>query len=342
MKTAVIILNFNGRGLMEQYLPSVLANSLEGEVIVADNGSTDDSVAWLRATYPALTLLAFDRNYGFAEGYNRAIRAVEADYIVLLNSDVETPAGWLGPLVGMMDSHPECAACQPKILAYKDKTAFEYAGAAGGFIDRYGYPFCRGRMMSHLEQDNGQYDSDLEIFWATGACMMVRRSVYLACGGLDATFFAHQEEIDLCWRMKARGHSIKCVGRSLVYHLGGGSLGYESPRKTFLNFRNNAIMLYKNLPDREYRRVAFVRFWLDAAAALQMLLTGSPASARAVVRAKREFRSLKKNYKEAREQNLSLTTQQNIEGRLNLLLLAEVYIHKRRKFADLQAADQVK
>lgn len=336
MKTAVIILNYNGRELMKEFLPSVLCNTQEGRVIIADNGSTDGSQEWLRQTYPEVALLAFDRNYGFAEGYNRAIRQVKADYIVLLNSDVETPSGWLGPLVEMMDRHPDCAACQPKILAYKDKSRFEYAGAAGGFIDRYGYPFCRGRMMSHVEQDTHQYDQDIEIFWATGACMMVRRQTYLDCGGLDATFFAHQEEIDLCWRIKARGYSIKCAARSSVYHLGGGSLGYESPRKTFLNFRNNRIMLYKNMPAGEYRRVAAVRFVLDAVAALQMLLTGKAKNAAAVVKAWREFIGLKKNYKEVREENLRLTKQQKIEGRLNQLLISEVYIHGKRKFSELR------
>lgn len=335
MKTAVIILNYNGISLLEEYLPSVTANTLDADIIVADNGSTDGSVQWLNQHYPTVRLLALDRNYGFAEGYNKAIRNVEADYVVLLNSDVNTPEGWLQPLVETLDKHRDCVACQPKIIADKRRTHFEHAGAAGGFIDKYGYPLCRGRMIDIVEEDHGQYDTDIEIFWATGACMMIRRQAYLEAGGLDSRFFAHQEEIDLCWRLKARGHSIRYVGRSTVYHLGGGSLGYESPRKVYLNFRNNALMLYKNLPANEYWHIAPFRLLLDYLAGLQMLLQGKKEHFKAVINARRDFRKTKNDFRADRRTNLSLTVTKKIKGRLNLWVIWQVYINKKTKFSDL-------
>lgn len=338
MKVSVVILNFNGIALMDKYLPSVI-RSIEGregwELVIADNGSTDGSVDWLRNHHPAIRLIAMDRNWGFAEGYNRAIAEVEADYIVLLNSDVETPDGWLEPLVEYMDSHDRCAACQPKIIAEQRRTHFEYAGAAGGFIDKYGYPFCRGRILDNVEEDHGQYNTNIEIFWATGACLMIRRNIYIETGGLDARFFAHQEEIDLCWRIKARGWSIACIGNSEVYHLGGGSLGYESPRKTYLNFRNNQLMLYKNLDGPEYAWVLTMRFFLDIAAALHLLAQGKTANCKAVFEAWRDFIKTKKSFKASKTENITHRTTKNIEGRLNFLLILKVYISKRKTFAEL-------
>lgn len=339
MTTAVVILNYNGVELMKQYLPSVVNNTPDAEIIVADNGSTDGSVAWLKEAYPTLRLVELDRNYGFADGYNRALQQVSADIFVLLNSDIETPPGWLAPLVGHLEQNGHCAACQPKILSVADPHKFEYAGAAGGFIDIYGYPFCRGRVMSHVETDNGQYNSPREIFWATGACLAIRSSVFNQVGGLDARFFAHQEEIDLCWRLKARGWSVACIPQSAVYHVGGGSLSYESPFKTRLNFRNNALLLYKNLPDKQYRRVAPIRILLDWVAALQMLVTGQPQNARAVLDARREFKRIRKDFVEDRKKNLSLTVSPIPSGIMPRLLLLEVYLKRHTRF-DLLKIDE--
>lgn len=336
MTVAVVILNYNGRTLMQKYLPSVIAGTPDAEIIVADNGSTDDSVTWLCSTYPAIHLITLDRNYGFAEGYNRALQHVDADLYVLLNSDVETPAGWLAPLTRYMDRHPRCAACQPKILSAADHTRFEYAGAAGGFIDLYGYPFCRGRVMDNIEPDRQQYDTVAEIFWATGACLAIRSEVYWEVGGLDGRFFAHQEEIDLCWRLKARRHSITCIPQSAVYHVGGGSLGYESPLKTKLNFRNNALLLYKNLDAGTYRYVAPLRFMLDMVAALRILLQGKPANARAVIRAHREFRRMKPDFAADRQDNLRLTQCTRPQGLLPGLLLWHVYARGRKRYSLLE------
>lgn len=337
MKTAVIILNYNGADLLKHYLPSVVT-SVKGdaEVIVADNGSTDDSLRVMKESFSDVRTLAFDSNYGFAEGYNKAIREVEAEYVVLLNSDVETPEGWLEPLVEHMDTHPECAALQPKIIADKKRTHFEYAGAAGGFIDRYGYPFCRGRVLDNVEEDKGQYDTPIEVFWATGACLMVDRETYLNVGGLDGRFFAHQEEIDLCWRLKSRGYSIQCIPSSTVYHLGGGSLGYESPRKTYLNFRNNQILLYKNVLPGKYCWVATVRLFLDFAAAMHLAAQGKRDNCLAVFKAWRDFLKSRKSFQEERKENIRKTKIKNIPEQLNLLLISRVYIGKKDKFSELK------
>lgn len=248
---AVIILNWNGAELLRQFLPSVVAGTSPrlADIIVADNGSDDDSVEWVRQHYPEVVLLPFPENYGFAQGYNLSIEQAKAyEYVVLLNSDVETPDGWLEPLVAYADRHPEVAVCQPKLLSYRDKNRFEYAGAAGGFLDRYGYPFCRGRIFGTIEADNGQYDTPCDIFWASGAALFIRTRVYTEVGGLDPYFFAHMEEIDLCWRVHLAGYRIVCLPESRVYHLGGATLAASDPRKTYLNFRNNLLMLHKNLP----------------------------------------------------------------------------------------------
>ncbi|MCQ2329897.1 MAG: glycosyltransferase family 2 protein [Paludibacteraceae bacterium] len=338
MKTEVIILNYNGVKLMEHYLGSVVKSVEASEniqVTVADNGSDDGSKEWLKEHYPTVRLIEMEKNWGFAEGYNKAIKKSDAEYVVLLNSDVETPKGWLEPMTDYMDKHKECAACQPKVLADKRRTHFEYAGAAGGFIDRYGYPFCRGRVMDNVEEDHGQYDNDVEVFWCTGACLMIRRNVYVEIGGLDSRFFAHQEEIDLCWRLKARGWSVMCIGKSIVYHLGGGSLGYESPRKTYLNFRNNRLMLYKNLDKKEYGWIAFARLWLDLAAILQMILSGKTGNAKATIKALRDFNRIKPEFETSRNENIKLRTKKNIDERLNFLLIWQVYMHKKKKYEDL-------
>ena len=295
-KTAVIILNWNGEAMMRRFLPALVRHTADAEIIVADNGSTDNSLPMLKKDFPSVKTLAFAENYGFAGGYNRAIEAVEAEYVVLLNSDVEVTEGWLPPLVEYMDSHGDVAACQPKLLSWHNRDSFEYAGAAGGYIDRYGYPFCRGRVFDTVEKDCGQYDTVADIHWATGACMMVRRETYLDCGGLDDLFFAHNEEIDLCWRMRLKGYAIRCIPASVVYHVGGGTLPQGNPRKTFLNFRNNLTMIYKNIDRESFANVFCVRFLLDAVAMLQFLLKGRAKEAWAVAKARCEFGRRKKIY----------------------------------------------
>ena len=255
----------------------------------------------LREEFPSVRVIVLDKNYGFAEGYNRAIKQIESEYIVLLNSDVEVTEGWSGPLLSYMDAHPQTAACQPKILSWSSKEAgdrpirFEHAGAAGGFVNWLGYPYCRGRVLFHVEQDKGQYDTTAEIDWTTGACMCVRTRVYKESGGLDAAFFAHMEEIDLCWRMRNKGWKLACVPQSVVYHLGGGSLAYDNPRKTYLNFRNNLLMIYKNHPCR--RTVLTLRFFLDYIAALMFLLIGRHGSAKAICSARRDYKQMRSAYK---------------------------------------------
>lgn len=294
-KTAVIILNWNGAQMLRTYLPSVIAHTKGAEIIVADNGSTDNSLEVLAQEFPAVKTIVLDTNYGFAEGYNKAIEQVESDYVVLLNSDVEVTEGWLSPLLDYMTAHPEVAAVQPKIRAWRERDRFEHAGAAGGYLSWLGYPYCRGRRFGRVEQDHGQYDTIAEIDWTTGACMCVRTSVYKECGGLDAAFFAHQEEIDLCWRMRNKGWKLACVPQSVVYHLGGGSLSYDNPRKTFLNFRNNLLMIYKNR--RFPWMVLTLRFFLDYAAAAMFLATGKKGSAKAVYEARKEYKRMRKNYR---------------------------------------------
>ena len=265
MKVSVVILNWNGCDMLRTFLPSVVRCSKSGqvEVCVADNGSTDASVEMLREEFPCVRIIVLDQNHGFADGYNLALQQVEAEYVVLLNSDVEVTEHWLEPMISYLDAHPEVAACQPKIRSQRQKEYFEYAGAAGGFIDKYGYPFCRGRVMEVVEKDEGQYDTILPVFWATGAALFIRLADYREAGGLDGRFFAHMEEIDLCWRLRSRGRKIVCIPQSTVYHVGGATLKKENPRKTFLNFRNNLVMLYKNLPDEELNKVMRIRACLD-------------------------------------------------------------------------------
>lgn len=334
MKTAVIILNWNGASMMQKFLPSVVRNTPDAEIVVADNGSTDNSLQVLKELFPSVRTIVLDKNYGFAEGYNRAIRAVECEYVVLLNSDVEVPEGWLKPLVDYMDHHSDVAACQPKLLAYHNKTLFEYAGAAGGYVDKYGYPFCRGRIFGVVEEDKGQYDSVSEIHWATGACMMVRRDVYLSSGGLDARFFAHNEEIDLCWRLRLLGHRIVCIPQSKVYHVGGGTLPQGNPRKTYLNFRNNLTMLYKNLPDRDLQHVLRMRLVLDYVAALQSLLKGNMGDVKAIFRARRDFKAWMKDYNPIRKE-IQDACVVNRSVLAPVSVLWQFYAKQRKTFSEL-------
>ena len=290
-KTAVVILNYNGRKHLTDFLPSVIKHSSDTTIYVADNASTDDSLTVLKNDFPSVKIIQLSENHGFAKGYNEALEQIknQFQYYVLLNSDVEVTPDWISPVINLMEANPNIAACQPKILAYHEKTHFEYAGAAGGFIDRLGYPFCRGRVFLSLEEDLGQYNDTREVFWATGACMFVRTEVFHNLGGFDDDFFAHMEEIDLCWRMKHAGHQVFACGESSVYHVGGGTLHKSNPHKTFLNFRNGLVMLYKNHPDKGLYRTLLTRLILDGVAGVKFLFFDSWEDCWAVVKAHFNF-----------------------------------------------------
>ena len=331
-KVAVIILNWNGEKLLREYLPSVIetTDTSIADVIVADNGSTDSSVELLRKEFPQVKLLEFSENYGFAEGYNRAIKETNYPCTVLLNSDVATTKGWINTLYDYMEANPSVGACQPKIRAYTHKSHFEYAGAAGGFIDRNGYPYCRGRIFDSVEEDNGQYDEVMPIFWATGAALMVRSELYLKVGGLDKDFFAHMEEIDLCWRILLTGSDIMAVPQSVVYHLGGGSLPASNPRKTYLNFRNNLLMLHKNLPDATRGKTLFIRRLLDTVAWAKFMATFDFKNANAILKAHNDFRSMRKAYTSYPTVDLLRTRP---DCHRNILL--DYYLRGRKKWSQL-------
>lgn len=304
-KVAIVILNWNGEKMLREYLPSVV-NFSSGKgvtVYVADNASTDGSMDMLASAFPQVRTIRLEKNWGFAEGYNKALAQIDAELYVLLNSDVEVTHHWLTPLVEYMDSHADVAFCQPKLLSKINKESFEYAGAAGGFLDKYGYPFCRGRIFDTVEEDNGQYDYTQKVLWATGACLMIRADDYWRAGGLDGRFFAHNEEIDLCWRLNILGRTGVCVTDSVAYHLGGGTLPKGNPMKTYLNFRNNLTMLYKNLSEKELHKVMRMRWFLDWLAAFQMLLLGgSWGDFKAVAKARRDFKHWKKDFLDDRQQ----------------------------------------
>ncbi len=302
VKVAVIILNWNGERLLGEFLPSVVryTNYDWSRVIVADNASTDISLEILAKEFPGVEVIRLEQNYGFAGGYNRAIEKTDAEYVLLLNSDVEVVEGWLEPLIRVLDGDPAVAAVQPKIKAYRDKKRFEYAGACGGFIDKLGFPFCRGRILDMTEEDTGQYDDMVEVFWCSGAALCIRKAVYLQAGGLDEHFFAHMEEIDLCWRIRNLGYSLKVNPESIVYHLGGGSLPMNHPQKLFLNYRNNLLTLYKNLDQCQLRKVMYVRRVLDFIAILFFILKGEFINAKKVVAAYNAFGKMKKHYGNSR------------------------------------------
>lgn len=273
-KIAVVILNWNGAKLLEQFLPSVIEHSDVATIYVVDNASTDSSIDVLKTKFPSVNIIQNDGNYGFAKGYNVALQQVEEDYYALVNSDVEVTEGWLSPILTVFDKELNVSIIQPKILDYKNKEYFEYAGAAGGFIDQYGYPFCRGRIFDTIEKDNGQYDDETEIFWASGACFFIRKEIYRKLNGFDCEFFAHQEEIDLCWRAFNLGYKAKFTSKSVVYHIGGATLKESNPKKTFLNFRNSLLMLTKNLPKHKLASIIFVRLLLDGLAGIQFIFKG--------------------------------------------------------------------
>ena len=331
---SVVILNWNGSAMLQRFLPSVIRYSEEAEIIVADNGSTDHSIDILREKFPSVRILPFRENYGFAEGYNRAIQQIETPYVLLLNDDVEVTPHWLQPLLAFMNHHPEVAACQPKILSETQRELFEYAGACGGFIDHLGYPYCRGRIFNHVEKDRGQYDQVCPIFWATGAALLVRTDVYRKEGGLDKRFFAHMEEIDFCWRLRSRNYGIYCIPQSTVYHVGGGTLPKSHPRKTFLNFRNNLLMLYKNLPEERLNFTLRIRYLLDLIAALKMLLSGQAKESMAIVKALRTFFKIRHDFDRQREENLQKQQLKDIPEMRNESLLVAFYLKKKKKFED--------
>ena len=335
---------------MRQFLPSVLEHTTlpETEVVVVDNGSTDDSLMYLQAILPTaqaqaahMRIITYPENHGFAAGYNRAIASMDSEIVVLLNSDVMVTEGWLEPVLNYMHQHPDIAAAQPKVLSYKSLLAhqqdasqpvtFEHAGAAGGYIDRLGYPFCRGRIMSYVAEDKGQYDTIAETFWVSGAAFFIRTNVYNALGGLDERFFAHMEEIDLCWRLNSRGYKLACIPQSKVYHLGGGALAYDNPRKTYLNFRNNLLMLYKNLPQPQLRRVLAWRFILDYIAALQALIMLKPQNSCAIIRARIDYLKMKRDFTRIRQENLTLAKQLYPSTILNRSIIFDYYFRRMKE-----------
>jgi GT2 family glycosyltransferase len=306
-KIAVVILNWNGVKLLEQFLPSVIQYSPEATVYVADNASTDESIAFVKNNYPTIKIVQNKTNQGFAGGYNDALQHIDAEIYALVNSDIEVTENWLKPILDTFEAEPETAIIQPKILDFKKKDHFEYAGAGGGFIDQFGYPFCRGRIFDTLEKDNGQYNDKIEIFWASGACFFIRSAVYKELKGFDEDFFAHQEEIDLCWRTINRGYKIKYNSESTVYHVGGATLQQANPKKTFLNFRNSLLMLTKNLPQDALFKVLIIRMLLDGVAGVKFILEGRFAHCLAIIRAHFSFyRLFLRNYKKREKKQIEI------------------------------------
>ncbi|MFO8236303.1 MAG: glycosyltransferase family 2 protein [Bacteroidales bacterium] len=336
-KIAIVILNWNTKDQLEQFLPNLLRYSqgADTEIIIVDNGSTDGSVEFLKKNYPEVRKIVFDKNYGYTGGYNKALEQVEAKYYVLLNSDIEVTENWLEPLRKTMDSSPEIAACTPKIKSYHNKDYFEYAGAAGGFIDKFGYPFCRGRILDTIEKDEGQYDTGSKIFWATGACLFVRSDLFHKAHGLDDDFFAHMEEIDLCWRLQNMGYTIYYVPESTVYHVGGGTLPNNTPFKLFLNYRNNLFLLYKNLPDKHLVPTLTIRISLDIVSALVYLLKGNVNFLKAVCSAHIAFFRKLKILKQKRR---TITTKKRElpDTIYKNSIVFDYYIKKKQQFSLLK------
>ena len=289
-RVAVVILNWNGLDYLKKFLPAVLKhNTVYSEIYLADNNSTDDSIAFVQSNYPEIKIIKNQKNSGFAQGYNDALKNINAEYYVLLNSDVRVTDDWINPIITMMDKDSSIAACQPKIRSFNQPDYFEYAGAAGGFIDKLGFPFCRGRIFDTVEKDDGQYDDVKEVFWASGACLFIRSELFHLVNGFDGDFFAHMEEIDLCWRLKNLGYKIMYCPYSVVFHVGGGTLQYLNPKKTYLNFRNNLYLLFKNLPLKQLFQKIFVRMLFDGLAAIQFLVKGELKHFIAILKAHRDF-----------------------------------------------------
>lgn len=337
MRTAVVILNWNGEKFLNQFLPVLLRNTqLPGvDIYVADNASTDNSLSLIEEQFPTVKTLLLDKNYGFAGGYNKALAQINADYFVLLNSDVEVTENWLQPLLNYMNENKDVAACQPKIKSFYNRDYFEHAGASGGFIDFLGFPFCRGRVVGTAEEDRGQYDTVIDVFWATGACLLIRSELYNQVDGLDDEFFAHMEEIDLCWRLRSRGFRIVCIPQSTVFHVGGGTLHVEHPHKTYLNFRNNLLMLYKNLPQKSLSNIMSWRKLFDYAAAFQLFVTGKPQNAKSVFKARKDFKKMLPGFVDKRIENLSLATRTDFPEMLRKSIVIEYYLKGNKTYSKL-------
>lgn len=336
-KIAIVILSWNGEKLFDKFLPSVIKNSFSEniEIIVADNGSTDDSLKHLRKNYPSLKIIELKTNFGFAEGYNQALKHVDAEYLVLLNSDVQVTENWIEPCIQLFETDKKMAAVQPKILSYNHPEYFEYAGAAGGFIDKFGYPFCRGRILNQIEKNDKQYDKPTKIFWASGACIFVRADAFRIAGGFDGDFWAHMEEIDLCWRLKSQGFAIAYEPESVVYHLGGGTLSYENPKKIYLNFRNNLFMLFKNLPKHQFKRIFFIRMILDGVAAAKFILGFNFREFWAVVKAHFSFyMNLGKLIRKRKETQMKVVVKEHNEVYPKSIMW-KFFFQKKRKFSEL-------
>ncbi len=335
-EVAVVILNYNGRNFLRQFLPSVIANSGSAKIIVADNGSTDDSLSILENQFKeSVAVIKIESNLGFCGGYNYALRLVQSEFYVLLNSDVEVTAGWIDPIIKLFKSDSSIMAAQPKILSYQQQDTFEYAGGAGGFIDALGYPFCRGRIFDTLEKDSGQYNDTRPIFWATGACLFIRSNIYHNAGGLDEEFFAHMEEIDLCWRLNRAGYGIYYVGSSTVYHVGAGTLSRSSPQKTYLNFRNGLSLLVKHLPANKIWWQIPIRLGLDLVAAIKFLVQGSPADCLAVLKSQISFwRSLRSNLKKRRALKKQVS-HYNVSNQYPGSIIAAYYLLGKKTFKNL-------
>ena len=338
IRIAVVILNWNGLHHLKRFLPSICqySDAPGTKVIVVDNGSADDSVEYIRQTLPEVEVITFSENFGFAPGYYKALKQIEAEYFVLLNSDVEVTPGWLEPLVAAMDADPGVGACMPRMRDYQHRDYFEYSGAAGGYIDFFGYPFCRGRLLSSVEKDTGQYDDNKYIFWASGACMFLRSMAYFRAGGLDSDFFAHMEEIDLCWRMRRIGYTVQAIPESIVYHIGGGTLPNNNPHKLYLNYRNNLYLLFKNLPPSKLVPVILIRMILDGMSAMAYLFSGSTGFFKAVIKAHLAFYS---NIPQLVRKRIAL------KGAIGKAHIKEIYpgsilfnffVRKRRYFSELE------
>jgi len=334
---AIVILNWNGEKLFDNFLPSVIKNSTSEniEIIVADNCSTDKSVEHLKRFYPTVKIIGLKTNFGFAEGYNQALQKVEAEFLVLLNSDVKVTENWIDTGIAKFEEDEAIVVIQPKILSYNQPKYFEYAGAAGGFLDKFGYPFCRGRLLNRIEEDLGQYNQSSPIFWASGACMFIRSKAFKIAGGFDGDFWAHMEEIDLCWRLKNRGYKIVYEPQSVVYHLGGGTLSYGSPKKIYLNFRNNLYMLFKNLPKQQFKRIFIIRMILDGVAAVKFILGFDFREFWAVVKAHASFyRNLATLIRKRKETQKQVFVKEHPEV-YSKSIMWKFFVQKKRKFSDL-------
>ncbi len=338
IKTAIVILNWNGKSFLEKFIDPLIkyTNGQFVGIFIADNNSTDGSIDFIENKYPGINVIGFDKNHGFAGGYNKALDKINAEYYILLNSDVEVTPNWIHPIINLMDYDNQIAACMPKIKSFENKEYFEYAGAAGGFIDKYGFPFCRGRILDNIEFDNGQYDNSREIFWATGACMFIRADLFKKAGGFDVDFFAHMEEIDLCWRFKNMGYKIMYSPGSTVYHIGGGTLPNNNPKKMFLNFRNNLFLLYKNLPEDKLRRIITSRILIDTLALLKFLLSFKFKFMFSVVKAHMSYYSNLKLLSQKRKEIAQFAYPEKHPQMYNQSILWKYYISSKKVFSKLE------